>query len=141
MAEQQPTALGFKPTALQLRYRDARAAALAAGQPFTDAVLARQLGCRHATISNWKQNAAFLDWLDAEAREALRQHCAPVLLRTAQRALDGSIAHARLLFRVLDSSPLRRHGASLDVVVAVPRPRRNRESVLEVLGHLKRIAE
>jgi len=122
MVEQQPATPAFNPTTLQLRYRDARAAALAAGAPFTDAILARQLGCRHATISNWKQDAEFLDWLDADAREALRQYCAPVLLRTAQRALDGSIAHAKLLFRVLDSSPLRRQrGAELEVVVAIPR--------------------
>jgi hypothetical protein len=86
MAEQPPTTPAFKPTALQLRYREARATALAGGRPFTDAVLARQLGCRHATISNWKQNAEFLDWLDADAREAVRHYCAPVLLRTAQRA-------------------------------------------------------
>src|SRR6478735_6228378 len=40
MAEQQPTTPAFKPTALQLRYREARAMALADGRPFTDAVLA-----------------------------------------------------------------------------------------------------
>jgi hypothetical protein len=122
MAEQQPITPAFKPTSLQLRYRDARATALADGRVFTDAVLARQLGCRQATISNWKQDAEFLEWLDSDAREALQQYCAPVLLRTAQRALDGSIAHAKLLFRVLDSSPLRRQRVGeLEVVVAIPR--------------------
>ncbi len=126
MPEQQPTTPAFKPTALQLRYRDARATALAGGRPFTDAVLARQLGCRHATISNWKQDPEFLAWVDADAREAVRHYCAPILLRTAERALTGSIAHAKLLFRVLDSSPLRRQRGleQLNIVVGVPRPPR-----------------
>jgi hypothetical protein len=111
------------PQPCRLRYRDARAAALAAGRPFTDTRLAQQLGCRHATISNWKQDAQFLEWLDTDAREAVRHYCAPVLLRTAQSALNGSIAHAKLLFQVLDSSPVRRQRyLQLEVIVAVPRP-------------------
>jgi hypothetical protein len=126
MAEQQPTTPAFKPTALQLRYREARATALADGRPFTDAVLARQLGCRHATISNWKQDVEFLEWLDADAREVVRHYCAPILLRTAERALNGSIAHAKLLFRVLDLMPVRRQRdlEQLEIIVAVPRPPR-----------------
>jgi hypothetical protein len=73
----------FEPTALQVRYRQARADAIVRGHAFTDAALVAVLECGAATISTWKRDPAFLEWLDADARAAVEPLWQPILLRAA----------------------------------------------------------
>jgi hypothetical protein len=118
----------FAPSALQVRYRQARAEALCAGRTFTDAALAAHIGCRAATVSTWKRDAAFRDWLDADAREAVAHLWHPILLRAAQLAAEGSVEHMKFIapFMADRSDGQERGCAAVGVLVVKPRPTANR---------------
>jgi hypothetical protein len=117
----------YEPTPLQVRYRQTRAEAIACGQPFTDAALAATLACRAATISTWRRDPAFLEWLDADARAAVEHLWQPILLRAAQLALQGSVEHMRFLAQVRgefrrDGDAVRDAQTPVSIIIGVPRP-------------------
>jgi hypothetical protein len=117
----------FKPTRLQLRYRDVRARAVVTGRAPTDTALARELPCRNATISGWRRNPEFLAWLDAEARAAVEHLWRPILPRAAQLALQGSVEHMEFLAPFMTGASGHRSApglGSVQVVIGVPRPTR-----------------
>jgi hypothetical protein len=112
----------FQATVLQVRYRQARAEAVAAGQAFTDASLAARLKCRAATISDWRRDPSFLEWIDTDARAAVEHLWGPVLLKAAYLALEGSVEHMRFLARFMNDGRSARVLSPVQVLVEVPRP-------------------
>ena len=64
-----------------------------------------RLGCRAATISTWKRDPGFRELLDADVRSTVEQLWRPILLKTAQLALQGSVQHMKFIAPFMTGRP------------------------------------
>lgn len=116
-----PAQAPFRPSRPQQAYLEAW---LDPQAPKTISGIATHIAVPRRTVHHWLANDDFVAWFNAEIQQHTEHRWAPVLLKVAQLALQGSIDHVRLLAQIRGAIRLRENPAAdgLTVVVGVPRP-------------------
>jgi hypothetical protein len=87
--------------------------------------LAPLIPCAPRSIYEWLHNPAFVAWFNSQVEDATEHLWRPILHKTSQLALQGSVEHAKLIAQIRGA--LRnddghgRGGVGVQVVIGVPR--------------------
>lgn len=92
----------FRPTSLQWRYNEAKRGYALRGQLVTQKELAKEIGCRPATVSIWNRDDRFLAWDAATMRAHRPAKLEEAILAICQRAIQGNSRYGDLVLRLLE---------------------------------------
>lgn len=114
------SASAFRPSKRQVAYLQAW---LDPQAPKTISGIARHIDVPRRTVSHWLAQDQFMTWFNAELERETDHLWRPLLLKTANLAMQGSVEHAKLLALIRgairqDDGPQR---GGVTVIVGVPR--------------------